>query len=293
MSIDKLINVLVTITLIEMMISIGLGVTFAQVIAVARNWRTVILAGLANYVCVPAVAVGLLLLFHAHPMVAAGVLIISVCPGAPYGPPFTGLAQGNVPLAVGLMVILAGSSAIIAPLLLSFLLPMMAGNQPLRVNAAKMVTTLLVSQLLPLLAGLMVRHWRPDLAQQLQKPANKLSAVLNLAVFVFILVVQFKTLTEIRLPGFEGMSALLVASIAAGWLFGGPGGDNRTAMALTTSVRNVGVSLVIATGSFPRTHAVTAALAYALFQTIIMALIAVGWGRLGSAKIIRAEESKS
>jgi hypothetical protein len=39
--IDRLINVLVTITLIEMMVAIGLGVTFVDLAGVARNWRLV------------------------------------------------------------------------------------------------------------------------------------------------------------------------------------------------------------------------------------------------------------
>ncbi len=86
MSIEKLINILVTVTVMEMMVAIGLGVTFAEVVKVPRNLRLVAKAALANYVCVPAAAVGLLLLFHAHPMVAAGFLIAAVCPGAPYGP---------------------------------------------------------------------------------------------------------------------------------------------------------------------------------------------------------------
>ena len=108
MTIDKLINFLVTITLIEMMVAIGLGVTFADLAGVVRNWHLLGRAALANYVCVPAATVGLLLLFAAHPMVAAGFLILAVCPGAPYGPPFTSIARGNDAVAVGLMVILAG-----------------------------------------------------------------------------------------------------------------------------------------------------------------------------------------
>src|SRR4051812_10449466 len=114
MSMDQLINLLVTITLIEMMVALGLGVTFADLADVVRNWRLVASAALANYVWVPAVTVGLLLLFAAHPMVAAGFLILAVCPGAPYGPPFAAVARGNVAVAIGLMVLLAGSSAIIA-----------------------------------------------------------------------------------------------------------------------------------------------------------------------------------
>ena len=37
MSVDKLINLGVTLTLIEMMVTIGLGVTLAQVARVAQN----------------------------------------------------------------------------------------------------------------------------------------------------------------------------------------------------------------------------------------------------------------
>ena len=112
MTADQWINVLVTITLVELMLAIGLSVTFSQVMAVAVNWRLLARGALANYICVPAAAVGLLLLYHAEPMIAAGFLITAVCPGAPYAPPFTAIAKGNVADSVGLMVILAGSSAL-------------------------------------------------------------------------------------------------------------------------------------------------------------------------------------
>jgi BASS family bile acid:Na+ symporter len=280
MTVDQVINVLVMVTLVEMMATIGLGVTFADVRGVARDWRLVGRAALANYVCVPAAVVGLLLLLGSAPLVAAGFLIVAVCPGAPYGPPFTALARGDVPRSVGLMVILAGSSALVAPALLLILLPLMAGDQPLRVDAAKIVTTLLVTQLLPLGAGLLVRHWWPGVADRLKRPATLVGTVLNLVTFGLILAVQYPTLLAIRLSGFVGMFVLLALTVAAGWLLGGPGGEGRRAMAFTTGVRNVAVGLVIATASFPGTEAVTAALAYALVQTIALALVALAWGRL-------------
>jgi BASS family bile acid:Na+ symporter len=283
MTIDQLINLLASITLLEMMVAIGLGVTFADVAGVARNRRQVAQALLANYVGVPAAAVGLLLLFQAQPLAAAGFLIAAVCPGAPYGPPFTGMARGNVVVAVGLMVLLAGSSALVAPLLLHFLLPLMGGDQALPVDAVKMVATLFLAQLLPLSVGLAVRQWHPLLADRLRKPAHRLSMVLNLATLGVILTVQFDMLAGIPLRAFVGMSVLVIATLVIGWLLGGPGSDNRKTLALTTAVRNAGVSLVIASGSFPGTPAVTAATAYALFQTIVMALVALGWGRLSSA----------
>jgi hypothetical protein len=41
-------------------------------------------------------------------------------------------------------------------------------------------------------------------------------------------------------------------------------------------VRNVAVSLVIATASFRGTQAVTAVTAFAVFQTVVMAFVALG-----------------
>jgi BASS family bile acid:Na+ symporter len=280
---NLLINLLAAVTLFEMMVSIGMGVTLADLIGVARNGRLIGKAALANYVCVPAAAVGLLLLFHADALVAAGFLIAAVCPGAPYGPPFTGIARGNVPRAVGLMTILAGSSALIAPLLLHFLLPLTSGDEKVQINVGKMVSTLLIAQFLPLCIGLGIRHWRPALADRLKKPANLLSMVLNLVTFGVILGVQWDMLMGIPMRGYLGMLALVLVGVGAGWLLGGPGSENRTAMTMATAVRNVGVSLVIATASFAGTKAVTSATAFAIFQTIVMALVALAWGRLLAA----------
>jgi bile acid:Na+ symporter, BASS family len=279
MTIDQLINLLVTITLIEMMVAIGLGVTFVDLVDVVRNWRLVARAVLVNYVCVPAATVSLLLLFAPHAMVAAGFLILAVCPGAPYGPPFTTIAKGNVAVAIGLMVILAGSSAILAPILLHSLLPLVSGNESLTVDATRIVVTLLVTQLVPLCVGVTVRQWRPTLADRLQKPANLVSKLLNLVVVGLILVVQFHLLTEIQPRGFVGMLALLIASWVAGSLLGGPDTAIRKTMTLTTSLRNVGVGLVIATGTFAGTPAVTAALVYGLFEVVGSLLLALGWAR--------------
>ena len=281
---DQLINVLVTITLIGMMAAIGMSVQLSEVVATARNWRLVLQGSLANYVCVPAVTIGLLMLFRpVDPKVAVGFLILAVCPGAPFGPACTAIAKGNVATSVGLMVFLAGSSAIVAPLLMGLMLPWTSSGETLEVEALKIVLTLVVTQLLPLCAGLAFRHWQPTLAERFQKPANRASAVLGLATIALILVVQFHLVAGIGWRGWVGMSALLIASWGFGWLLGGPGGDNRKAMALTTSLRNVCVGLVIATGSFANTAAVTATLVYGIFEIIGSILLSCVWGRIGTA----------
>ena len=47
----------------------------------------------------------------------------------------------------------------------------------------------------------------------------------------------------------------------------------------------LGVNLLIVTGSFPGNLSVGSATAYALFQTIVIAFVALAWGRLTPAGI--------
>lgn len=276
---DRLLNVLLAVTLVEMMFAIGLGVRLAELAGVARDWSLVGRSLLANYVCVPAAAVALLSVFGANELVSAGFVILAVCPGAPYGPPFTSLARGDVTVSVGLMVILAGSSALAAPILLRSLLPLVSASRPLAVDTSRMVATLLATQLLPLAAGVVLHHVRPAAAHRLDPPARLLSKLLNLAAVILILTTQYQLLSEVRPRALIGMSALLAVSLAAGWLLGGPGGPRRKAASLTTSLRNVGLGLVIANGAFPGTPATTAALAYGLVEVLGSLLVALAWGR--------------
>ena len=279
MSLDRVINILVTITLIEMMVLVGLRVTFTELGQTARNWRLVARAAMANYLLFPGVTIALLLLFDVGPMVAAGFLVLAVCPGAPYGPPFAAIARANVPVAVGLMAILAGTSTIVSPALLHVLLPWVSGGEAPHIDAIAMLGALLATQLLPLLLGLMVRHRRPQLAHRLLAPLELVSKALNLGVAGLILSTQFRMLADISLWGFAGMLILLVASLVIGWLAGGPGRDNRRTMALTTSLRNVGLGLVIVTGNFAGTPAVSAALAYGIVEVLGSLAVALWWAR--------------
>jgi BASS family bile acid:Na+ symporter len=279
MSLDRLINILVTITLIEMMVLIGLRVTFAEIAGTVRDWRLLGWAAAANYLLVPAAAIALLVVFDVSPAIAAGFLILAVCPGAPFGPPFAGIARANVSMAVGLMVVLAASSAIVSPVLLLVLLPWVSGGEAPRIDLIAMVGALLVTQLLPLLVGLLVRHRFPRLADSLLSPFELVSKVLNLSVAGLILATQYPMLAEIRMRGFAGMLILLAASLAIGWFAGGAGRDNRKTMALTTALRNVGVGLVIVTGNFAGTAAVSAALAYGIVEVFGSLLVALWWGR--------------
>lgn len=279
MTIDRIVNMLVTFTLVEMMVAIGLGVQLSELAAVARDWLLVAKALVANYVLVPAATCGLLLAFDAPPMVAVGFLILAVCPGAPFAPSLVAVAKGNVATAAGLMVLLAGSSALMAPVLLQSLIPSVVGNAPMPIDATDIVLALMATQLAPLCVGLTIRRLKPKLAAWLHGPSLRISKFLNIAVVVLILTTRFESLKVVGPRALVGMLLLLFASLLAGWLLGGPLLSTRRALALATSLRNVGVGLVIANSAFPSTAAVTATLVYGLFEIAGSVGVAFWWRR--------------
>jgi BASS family bile acid:Na+ symporter len=291
MSLDQAISLLVSVTLIEMSFATGLGVQLSDVVGAAKDGRQLLGAGLANYVAVPAAAVILILLVDADPLIAAGVLILAVCPGAPYGPPLTTLARGTTATSVGLMVILAGSSVVLAPMLLFLLLPLTTGGADLHVDPLGMLVTIVVTQLFPLCCGLAVGHRWPDRAARWLGLAVAVSKILNAAALALILTSQFTRLLDVVRPGgILAMLILLGISLAVGWIPGGPGSGDRKAMALTTSIRNVGLGLVITASAFPGTAAATAVIVYGLVQLLGSFLLALWWRRNPSMAEVQPDD---
>jgi BASS family bile acid:Na+ symporter len=261
------------------MVAIGMGVTWTELIAAVANYRRLAGALIANYIGVPMATVGLLLLVKPAPTVAAGFLILAVCPGGPFIPPTVATAKGNVALAVSLMAVLAASSAVLAPPLLCILLPFLSSEEPLAIDSTRLAMTLLLTQLLPLCVGLAVRHWRPVLATRLQPSANAVGKYLIILALISVLAIHYQQLANIQLRGLLGMTMLLIASLVVGWLLSDACTATRRTLALVAGVRNVGVSLAIATNAFPGTPAVTAVLAFGLFGTAGSLAMAGWWSR--------------
>jgi BASS family bile acid:Na+ symporter len=262
------IQVLNVAALAAIMLAIGLAVRWEDLAQSVRPVWPVALGIVANFVLVPVATVALLAVFRADPLVSAGFLILAVCPGAPLGPGFAQIAKADVSPATGMMVVLAGLSVVLSPLLLRGLLAWVAPESNLNIDLRAILVTLLLTQMLPLAVGLSVRRAAPAPAEKLAGPIRSLGNVLLLALIGAILYAQYETLAAVRMRAWLGMSALLAASLAIGWFAGGWDVAKQKSMSLTTATRNVAVGLVIARGSLAGTPAVTAVVAYGLFSTL-------------------------
>jgi BASS family bile acid:Na+ symporter len=294
MNAASLVNLLTIAGLVAIMLSMGFKVSFAEVATPMRKPRLVVNGLLANFVLAPVAAAALLYAFDANPLVSVGFLILAVCPGAPLGPPFTAIAKGDVSYATGQMVILAGLSALLSPALLSMIIPRLFPAGDLHIDYLVIVRTLLISQMLPLGLGLSIHHFAPAVASRIVKPVGAIGNLLLVSVVALVLFREYESLASIRLRGWVGTALLLASTVAIGWVCGGPERATRKALAVTTAVRNAAVALVIVSGNFAGTAAVTAVVAYALvsiFVTLGIAFLLAAAPASGGHDAVKSVES--
>jgi BASS family bile acid:Na+ symporter len=124
-----------------------------------------------------------------------------------------------------------------------------------------------------------VRQFAPGAAARLRGPAELLGKVLNGCAIGGILYNHFQEPGQSVHTGIPAMLVLLLATLAAGYALGGPGRDSRRTVALTTSLRNIGVSVVVASSHEVGPAALAAVVGYAIVEISASFVLALWWGR--------------
>jgi len=261
----------VLLFLITVMFLAGLEVTAQEVLATMRDGGLVIRCLLANILLMPILAVALTSFFHLPDHIAIGVLLMASAPGVPVLPNIVRAAKGNMAFAVGLMLDLQVTSLVSTPVTLKLLLP---AESAVKVPVLHTIATLVLFVLVPLAMGMTVKRLSKPLGDILQKPVRALSIV---GLVGMVLLVMLPHLDVLVGEGGGVLSTILILTVAAwviGWVLGGPDRGIRKVMMLGTSLRNVGLSVLIAAQSFPRTAVGATVTAYFLIQCIANMLLA-------------------
>lgn len=269
-----LINLFILIFVLTSMFGTGLSLTVGQIIEPLRNTRAVLLALLANFVLVPALAYLLTAVLPLGDGLRTGLIIIACVAGAPFLPKLAGAAKGNIAFSVGLMILLMVLTVVYAPLVLPLLLP------GVTVSPWAIAQPLITLMLIPLAVGLFVRAWKPDAAAGLAPYMNQASSYSLIAAATLGLLVGWRSLI-----GAFGTSAYLAAilfvvgAIAIGFLLGGREPTMRSVMALGTGQRNISAALLIATTSFTDPQVVLMVLVVSVVGLALLFLVAGVFGK--------------
>jgi BASS family bile acid:Na+ symporter len=230
---------------VSSMMAMGVGFSVGQIIHALRDVRLVLLALLANFVVMPLGALALDKMLRLDEPLGVGLLLLGAAAGAPFLPKLTELAKGNLPFAVGIMVLLAVGTVGYLPLVLPLLLP------GINVDSKKIAGWLFLLTLLPLAAGLTLRALYGEVAARVKSVLDWVSNVILVPMVLLLAVANIDKILHVF--GTRGILAgflLIALGFGIGWMLGGPGIDTRRALALGTGQRNIAAALVVASESF-------------------------------------------
>ena len=247
------------------MLAMGLGLTGGEIIAPLRRARLVTLTLVANFVLMPAAALGLSILLRLDEPLGVGLLLLGTAAGAPFLPKLAQLAKGDLAFAVGAMVLLMVITVGYLPVVLPLFLPGVS------VNPAKIARSLFLLMLLPLAGALAVRAWFPNVAGRTKPFLDRFA---NLSLILLVVLITIANVSNVvAVFGTRGILAgilFIATGFVVGWFLGGAEVSTRRVLALGTAQRNIAAALVVGSQSFTDPKVVVMVVVVAIVSLLIL-----------------------
>jgi len=256
------IQLFVVVTLFITMLGLGLGLTRDSLNLWLRQPAMAVRVALGSSLLVPLLGV---LLLHgpwsgaiAQPIRVA-MALMALCPSAPLAIRTVRRQGGDHALAALVQVMAAIIAMVSIPLLAPFFphafdRGWLAGQVSLTLQTGWEVALQVARvQVLPLLLGLALRRRRPALADRLEKPLNRIAALLLLLLLLLMLLSLVSAshfllgFLTANLAGLLLMAVQVIGCLLIGQaLAGSHGAQHGSTTALVTAMRNAGLALLFA-----------------------------------------------
>lgn len=219
-------------------------------------------------VAVPVAAVLLVLVLQTPRAANIGILAMAAAPGAPFTPQKQLKLGGRLPYVYSLLVTVMFLSVVTIPLTLD-VFGFVFAEDATWVTPGQVAEVALLMLVLPLVLGMLVRRTLPGLAERLAKPLVLAANLLIGAIALLVLVKSFPAIMALGARAFAAMALLALVALACGHLLGGPRPEDRTALAVASSLRHPGLAMLIAEVAFPGEPAIAVVLANILICSLV------------------------
>lgn len=262
-----LVEIVAPIFVVSAMLNVGLTQKLADIVRHLKNYSFVLKMLLANFVLAPLVMIVMLYLAPFDPALKAGLLIFSLCAGAPFLIMLTQAAEQNMALGAAVMMLLMVATVPYTPIVLPLIL------SDISVDAWSIARSLSLQMLLPIIAGMLAMQFLPDLSKRIQPWVGLLANIALYALVAVTLIGYFPNMIAI-----VGTGAILVGLVFVAAAFGigyltGYGHDHLEDVGgLGTAQRNTAAGTIIAVQNFSDYPDVLVMLTLANILGIVMLL---------------------
>lgn len=217
-----------------------------------RNPRPVVTGLLSQFLVLPVLTFGLVLLTRPQPSIALGLILVAACPGGNISNFITHRAGGNAALSVSMTAVATVGAIFVTPLNIAFwgglYGPTRAILQETAVDPVQIAITVTLMLILPLCLGVLLNLKRPDLTARLRRPLQILSFLIFVAFILLALMANWSFFL-----GYAGAVAALVVAhnalaLSGGYLSATVAGlspFDRRAVTIETGIQNSGLGLVL------------------------------------------------
>ncbi|MGD9912845.1 MAG: bile acid:sodium symporter family protein [Rhizobiaceae bacterium] len=175
---DVFISIFLPATLAVIMFSLGLGLKIGDFLRVFTQPKAFAVGVAAQIIAIPVVAYCVATIFGLPQELAFGVMILAFCPSGVTSNFLTKMARGDVALAVSLTGVSTLLSVLVVPFMVKFAADLFLGTQAPDIDVTSIGVRLFLLTAIPVALGILLRHFREELGDRLDKPLNTLSTVL-------------------------------------------------------------------------------------------------------------------
>jgi BASS family bile acid:Na+ symporter len=247
--IELLSNIALPIVLWLLMFIVGMELTTADFRRVLVYPRAVTVATLGQLLLLPSVIGLLVWVLNPRPDIAAGMLLVAVCPSGSLSNVYTYLARANVALSVTLTAVSSLLALGSMPLLtaVGFAL-FLDQHDAIDVPLARMILQLILLLVFPVALGMSLRHWRVAFVERHGQALRRLSICALTALVVSIIYNQRQLLGEDLMEVATAALLFSLCAIAVAWSIGVLAGlerEDRFTLMLEFSIRNLAITAAI------------------------------------------------
>jgi BASS family bile acid:Na+ symporter len=175
-------TVFLPVALAVIMFGLGLSLTVADFGRVVRYPRATVIALGCQILVLPAICLGLVLLFDLDPPLAVGMMLLAAAPGGTTANLFSHLAHGDVALNITLTAINSVLAVVTLPIVVNLALQgFMDGEDAIGLQPDKLLQVFAIV-LVPVAIGMLVRHRASGFADRLNRPVRIASIVVLVSV---------------------------------------------------------------------------------------------------------------
>jgi BASS family bile acid:Na+ symporter len=261
----SIIGLFLPMALALVMFGLGLTLTVEDFVRVGRAPKTVVIALVCQMLVLPAICLGLMLLFNFEPPLAVGMMLLVATPGGTSANLFSHLAGGDVALNITLTAINSVLTIITLPIVVGLSIAVFYDGEASIGAQPSKVLQVFAYVLIPVALGMWVRRSFTSFAMRMRRPLKIISVAALVLAIIAAAMVEF----DVLLAHYNslGIVALLLSIISlvigyrASMLFGVER-QQAIAASMEIGIHNAVVAITVAVSVLGNTQMAIPAVVY-------------------------------